>query len=209
MLAAHRARGQQLVGDVRFEVDEGADRVAVGIGRVGRTEAREHLGARCGRGAVGQHHAAVAVGIRFARVQLVAFAARFDADRHVQRRGQEADVDLAHAGQVQHRLVVAVAAGVEHGLAGRADRAVQGVLDLVIHLVLAVDDGCVHVPGAQRPGHAAGGAVVVDGRRDDRQEAVRIDRLDVAHILRGAEVAGRAGVAVLVAGPAVDLDVRP
>ncbi len=120
-------------------------------------------------------------------------------------------------------MAVLQSAGVEGGGAVRAKRSVQRVDDVVVDLVGPPHDAAVDVPAGQVELRADGGAGVLDGWRDLGQEAVGVDRGDVldGRVRRSAgqariavdrgragspERAGRDRIAVLIAGPAVEVD---
>ena len=205
-LAAHGNRCEQGRRQVRLEVDIGAHCRPILIDLVRRPEARKHL--RAGRGgiAVRQPLAAVAVRIRLAGEDRVRLASCFETDCHIERRSEGADLHRTHAGDVQHQLVVVEAAGIELRLAGRSDRAIERVIDRELHLVQTVDQRAVHLPRTELPACAEGSGVVRDVGGDQRQEAVRIDRRDVARVAGRTIEAGADRVPVLPARPAVERD---
>ena len=91
-LAAQRDRREQLLGDVRLQVDVGADGSAILVDCVRRPEAREHLRAR----RVGwpfEQHAAVAIRVRLAGEDRILLASRLEADGDVERRSERAHLD--------------------------------------------------------------------------------------------------------------------
>ncbi len=191
----------ELVGEVAADVGIDADIVAALVDGVVRTEAAEALGARR-NGAGGQR--ARAVGLQFAGFDLVGLMPRFQAKRQGQRRRQ-ADIERAADIGVEHRLVVLHFAVVERGLRRRAIGRVDAVQRVVLQFVAAIGQAVVLGP-------LAGGAADAEGRRivlglgvDDRQEAVGIDRGDVAGVVGVAEEGRRLGIIVGVAGVAVQL----
>src|SRR5688572_14384832 len=123
MLATYRGRRQEFLRDVGFHADVSAVRFAPRVDLVLRTEARQDLRTGCGCTAPGcdlrgvrrrasrarnekrQQCATVAIRVRFTREDLITLLTRFHAEREIQWRGQ-ADIEAAHAGEVEDDLVV-------------------------------------------------------------------------------------------------------
>ena len=117
VLAAHRHARQEFLGELRFDVDVGADRVALlRRARCSGLKAREAL--RTGRRA---HDRPAIVRRGFARVDAVALAPRLDAEREVHGLGEAAISKPCTTPALKRELVVVHPARVEAGLRSRAD----------------------------------------------------------------------------------------
>ena len=180
------------------------------VGRVGGTEAGEHLRAgrrnAAGAGAVEHAHATVTIRVRIARLDAVGIAAELGAERHIERCGG-ADLDLAHQVEVGGELVEAGRSGIERGGRYIAERNVGGVVDVVPVAVPAPGNRGVVLELAGGAPHAAERGGVAHRGLDQRQEAVRVDRTNRAVVERAAPEARRIAVAVAVADGGVELGV--
>ena len=182
----------ELFGELAFQVDVGADVVAIDVDLVGRGKAGEALRARTAGG-----DGALVVGGGLACVDREILAPIRDADRHVQRLVQ-VDLDLFDRVDVDGQLAVAEATGLELTLGGRAVGGVEAVQDLVVDLVAAIAGRNVPVEAERRTLEAAVDVVVGDAGGDDRQEAVRIDGLDVVGVVERAGGGGGFRIAILI-----------
>ena len=171
-------------------------------------EPGEHLRpAGRARAGVGIDQPGVGIGERLARAHVELLAAPFGAEREGERIRHPRHVEgLVHV-QVDHVLGDLERTGVELGGRGRAQAAVERVLDVEIEVVDAVVEAQVQVPAADgltaQAGHDA--AVVADVV-DLRQEAVGIDLRDVARVGIPAEEPVREHVALAVAGERIQGD---
>ena len=212
-----RALHLELVGHVQFEVEVAGAAVAALVGGVARLETGETLAA-----GVAAETQAVGVDVRawLAGENLVFLAAVFGAEGDVQAAHDVAieAVEVGIGGQLLEGKAAGIeAAGADALAAGQqilvGDRGVQGVADVVAHLVVAVGLRQVAVPFAQLGAVADGAVAVVDIGVDEGREAVRIhggrvSRRDVVGADAAAAEGGRGTVAVLHAQGEIQFAVR-
>ncbi len=190
----------ELVGDIGGRVDIDAGAVAALVDGVGRLEATKALGARGDRTA-GQGTGGV--GFQIAGVDLIGFVAGFETDRDGQR-GVQADVERTRQVGVEHRLVVLGFAVIERGLRRGAIGRIDAVQREVVDIVAAIGDRVVLGPAPGLALDAEGRRIVLGLEVLDRQEAVRIDRGDIARRIGVAEKGRGLGIVVRIAGVSVD-----